>query len=1093
MILLLAAACAPLLPEEDAPQQTVSLEFPVQPDVKSYFSEEDVSKVNTLAVYGVDDTGFWKLVRVTRGAGVQMSFPAGRRVTFYALANMPALIPVDKKGNLQPQDCEYRLPANIDFSVTGVPMAGSSSIVLSSGGAAQKLSIPLERLVAKVVVRIDKSALTSGLRMPVLASERVCIRQANRLLRPFAAEGSRAASARDLFDDRLRPFDMERFITGGTDMEHTDIVLYVPENRQGSWKELPSARAALCTYIEYEGRKDGSRDGVDGPMCYRAYLGSNPADDYSVGRNSVYQASLSLTWDGLMWQADGWRIDTDDLTDSRKLRFLDADGNETSYLKIHRNGTGEFYAYFSINEDDGTTGRKDHDEYPYGWKLLFDGSTLSGHDGTPYDVATGLSVECLGEAVVNGKNALRLRVNASRSAALTTASTALRHRLSLRTTDGKIQAPTLFLDVEELPLSFEWVNGRPDHVGQRGILRCMDPYTGKPSADAVFHLKSGQSALSPFTDNGDGTITVRLTGAFSPLSDAITLTDAEGERRCDIPLEARLPWFGCTDLETTYVDASSYLTFTYYACNPDGTRSSTPMQVREADAPDFTGNGTQLDKDIVLASIPPVVSGSAGRLGYERLLADDGTIVLDTYISSYRGLVPSGTSFKVDDAVISMGGASSRGSHRSSFTAWNPWKDQKAVQIGEVLDDNTLYKMPKDNNASGWMDNAPRPSWVPATLPEYTMNIANPIVADEGSISFDARFRYGYDKLEEGYIGSICSGTPHKLSPDYASDKCTLEMRLVGSSIPRDMETYKRIEAYLHARGVHSFNATKEYRREEFDYTITVSSNYATRIAALADVLSPSVPGVTFSAMANSRIKEWTMTYSMRGKTDENMNRTHSAGPVDLYLQVKNPHDGSYLRNKVGEIYMRLHAFIYPQCFVEMVDGEGRFPVTVKFQHGNCPYLGVNADGIGNILRGHTFELTGGYTATPDATGQQHMYGPSASAEPWSPFLFSEEHMSVLCIPSDVNRTRAVRYTKSLLVNPYGNQEPFTNMNFCPFVFSNSPKATQGTWFRKNDYTFYFDPAGNDYGPFYNPKVEPDHGDQKLFVVHIVAKWYWEE
>lgn len=1103
---VLLVSCAPSLEEAQEEEQTVLLEFISPEGTKSVFSEGEMYRAPAVTVYAVGKDGFWKKDIFTSGGKNKMRLPPGQSYTFFALANLgDDALPTDRNGKLHPEQFVYLIPDRIGtLSLQGIPMAAEASADIPARGGELRVSIALQRLLAKVVVKIDKAGITSGADEPVVDSGTLCIRQANRRLMPFSADGSRALSPDDIFSGPLRAFDWYDFSSDGSSLTHTDIVLYVPENRQGvlldqgleeakTWDELPGGKAALCTYIEYEGSKDGTRDGVSGPVTYRAYLGNDTTDDFSVNRNTVYNATLSLTWDGLMWQADGWRIDTDDLTDSRKLRFLDAEGNETSYLKIHRNGTGEFYAYFSINEDDGTTGRKDHDEYPYGWNLLFDGSTLSGHDGTPYDVATGLSVECLGEAVVSGKNALRLRVNASRSAALTTASTALRHRLSLRTTDGKIQAPTLFLDVEELPLSFEWVNGRPDHVGQRGILRCIDPYTGKPSADAVFHLKSGQSALSPFTDNGDGTITVRLTGAFSPLADAITLTDAEGERRCDIPLEARLPWFGCTDLETTYVDASSYLTFTYYACNPDGTRSSTPMQVREADAPDFTGNGTQLDKDIVLASIPPVVSGSAGRLGYERLLADDGTIVLDTYISSYRGLVPSGTSFKVDDAVISMGGAGSRGSHRSSFTAWNPWKDQKAVQIGEVLDDNTLYKMPKDNNASGWMDNAPRPSWVPATLPEYTMNIANPIVADEGSISFDARFRYGYDKLEEGYIGSICSGTPHKLSPDYASDKCTLEMRLVGSSIPRDMETYKRIEAYLHARGVHSFNATKEYGREEFDYTITVSSNYATRIAALADVLRPSVPGVTFSAMVNSRLKEWTMTYSMRGKTDENMNRTHSAGPVDLYLQVKNPHDGSYLRNKVGEIYMRLHAFIYPQCFVETVGGEGRFPVTVKFQHGNCPYLEVNADGIGNILRGHTFELTGGYTATPDATGQQHMYGPSASAEPWSPFLFSEEHMSVLCIPSDVNRTRAVRYTKSLLVNPYGNQEPFTNMNYCPFVFSNSPKATQGTWFRKNDYTFYFDPAGNDYGPFYNPKVKKDLGDQKLFVVHIVAKWYWEE
>ena len=526
MILLLAAACAPLLPEEDAPQQTVSLEFPVQPDVKSYFSEEDVSKVNTLAVYGVDDTGFWKMVRVTRGAGVQMSFPAGRRVTFYALANMPALIPVDKKGNLQPQDCEYLLPANIDFSVTGVPMAGSSSIVLSSGGAMQTLSIPLERLVAKVVVRIDKSALTSGLRMPVLASERVCIRQANRLLRPFAAEGSRAASARDLFDDRLRPFDMERFITGGTDMEHTDIVLYVPENRQGSWKELPSARAALCTYIEYEGRKDGSRDGVDGPMCYRAYLGSNPADDYSVGRNSVYQASLSLTWDGLMWRADGWRIDADDLTDSRRLVLsLDNESAEAvsgnSLGKIRRDDYRDLYVNFS--RDGGSTwshGLKDLDDWPYGWDLYIDGvkQEADDHGSAAGDIAWDYD---------GGASHDLLSVYAGSSAVIRST-----HTLQVRSADGKVVSNLVRFDVGGKPLGLRWSGGAPQYVAQRGMLMADD--LESPSATVVYSVTSGDKKVRLSSAGsrsarmvnivGSGTVTIQAVCEATDQDDEITFT-----------------------------------------------------------------------------------------------------------------------------------------------------------------------------------------------------------------------------------------------------------------------------------------------------------------------------------------------------------------------------------------------------------------------------------------------------------------------------------------------------------------------------------------------------------------------------------------
>lgn len=578
LLLVLAAACAPLLPEEEGPMQTVYLDFPVQTAVKSLFSEQEMSRINTLTVYGEDETGFWRRAHVERGgttSGLQMSFPAGRRVTFYVLANMAAVIPVDKDGRLAPEACQYLLPASANFSGTGVPMAGSASIVLPSGGGKQTLSVPLERLVAKVVVRIDKSDLTGGLKTPVLASDRICIRQANRLLRPFAAEGSRAASARDLFDDRLRPFDVEVF-SGGTDMEHKGIVLYVPENDQGSWEQLPPGKAALCTYIEYTGRKDGSQDGVDGPLCYRAYLGSNTADDYSVRRNSVYNASLSLTWDGLMWRADGWRIDADGLTDERRLVIsLDNDSAQevagNSLGKILREGGRDVYVNFS--RDGGSTwehGLKDLDDWPYGWDLYIDGvkQEADDHGTTPADIAWDYD---------GGASHDLLSVYAGSSAVIRST-----HTLQVRSADGKVASNIVRFDIGGKPLGLRWSGAAPQYVAQRGMLVAGD--LENPSATVVYTVTSGDKKVRLSSAGsrsarmvnivGSGTVTIQASCEATFQDDEITFTVEAPQLSLGATAYYANPDGGEAKTGTTGISGSS-VTASYSGASGTLTRRST--------------------------------------------------------------------------------------------------------------------------------------------------------------------------------------------------------------------------------------------------------------------------------------------------------------------------------------------------------------------------------------------------------------------------------------------------------------------------------------------------------------------------------------
>ena len=796
MLGILFLACAREKPSPDSPlsqdQCIVSLTVGKEPVTKSILpsgieNRLDNAFVLIMGANGYSRFKYFDFTSASQSSSVDWSIPAGQDYTVYAVGNMGDIYSSIPKagGGFDMASFRYEVPAY--SGLTALPMArvvSLSSERLAQGTCIQ-LPITLERLMARVSVRIDKSGITGGDAARALQSASLHLRQVAKALYPFRAEGSMALTDADVFSG-----DTDYYVFPASEAWNMDsgvITLYVPENRQGKLlgdnlvqarkSRTDAALAALVqknrlTYVEYASSKNGSTDGVSGSLVYRGYLGGNETNDFSVERNRTYTASLNLSWDGFALHADGWRIDRGtDWNDSRRLAFLDAEGNALNYLKIHKKGTGEAFAYYSIDGDGGTgtAARKDVSSYPYGWYLTGNDVTLSGHDGSgdQYTVATGVTVQCLGAATVGGKAVTRLRFAASAAAEVTTSSVSDRHQFCLYTMDRARRSSDLQLDIEELPFEYEWVSdGMPSHVAQKGTLRCIDPYTGEVSTEGIFHIGSDCSTRIRLADNGDGTATVSVIGPFERQADALSITDAEGDRACRIALEGRVPHFVCSRPSDApiYVDGSMDLKFSYLASDDhDSVVSSTVLKV--SDDASVVKCGEYLDAALVEELIAPMAGSSGGILGFDRRLATDGTFIINTYLDTYAGLNPgTGESFPVDNARIAMKGyADAHAAHYRTpvslpVSAYNPWRFMDLPVQGATMNDYTLYHEPKGWKAQSQVGWEASPAFKPEEKAAYSLDVGNVVVANLENLRFNAGFNDG-----GGYLGhKLFSGTPDK-------------------------------------------------------------------------------------------------------------------------------------------------------------------------------------------------------------------------------------------------------------------------------------------------------------------------------------------
>jgi len=919
---------------------TVSITLGKEPLTRSILPYDIENRLDNAFVLIQGRDGFFRyryfdFTSASQSPSVDWRLPAGMDCTVYAVGNMGNIY-----SSLPPSEDGFDLSA-FRFvvppysSLKAMPMARMLTLPGSelSGGEHVHLSISLQRLMARVNIRIDKSGITGGQAAQVLQSGSLHLRQVARALYPFRADGSRALEDADIF-----PGDTDYYSFNAAEawnQQSEEITLYIAENRQGTGtgssqagKTPATGREKLATYLEYSATKDGASDGFSGPLRYRTYLGENETNDFNVTRDRIYEATLSLTWNGQLLEGD-WRVTNQDLSDTRALVISAAEGSsvpmnttgtKTGSAKVRKATPTAFYMNFFPTGTSGAPahGRKDLDSWPFGWQAYVDGSSvyMGGTSGT----------------VKNGsnQNLLRWSYNSENDCLLMEAlpgapSSADIHTLQFRTTDGR-KASNIVYFTTSIPFEYGWAeDGMPNHVAQRGLLQALDADTKAVDAEGIFHLKDGYSSKVRLKDNGDGTAVVELIDGFTALADAIYIEDADGDRHCDVPLEARIPWWECTSLGTTFVDKPQTLVFSYFPVDESGNKvGSTPLQVKKS-----TGvtAGMNLSFDLTEECIVPTTTSTGGKLGFDRNVNTEGSYELFTYIATYAGLSPSGDTFDVDNAVVGMT-KSSKATQSSTFKAYNPWKFvSNTVVPGPLMNDYTLYRAPARSGPSdcrvGWDTH---PSDAPVETTSKTVQVRNVVISSPRNLKLDAKFQDG-----SGYIGEkIATGTPGIVSPTYTettlyqlhvrlTDAVNFDWVALGNYLYYDQAHYIPGSVWV------SPTATDAEKKAEITDLFNVCGNdvvisgfdteervWAQAASGVTKSNPTALQGIEFFTTSETIGSNWDLTYSMNGLTSDDIT-THGAGKLDVILKIVNPYDktGVTLDKKVSEAFMRLHLWVW--------------------------------------------------------------------------------------------------------------------------------------------------------------------------------------
>ncbi len=244
--------------------------------------------------------------------GIRITLLKNARYSIYAIANSGYFLRgITNKEEMLSFRYHLTYP---DELRTGIPMSGKIEDFVP--GDRTQADIGLERLMAKVSLKIDRTGLDPGVRVLV---RNVAVGGCPNSVKVFGS--SKAENERGVFVSgfskswgQLDALNMDR--TVGVSGE---VSLYMLENMQGELlpgnaslenKVFPEGdlRAKVCPYVElkmeYYSPKKNTPPGKY--LIYRFFLGEGPGD-FDVERNCHYHFTVKLSGDGL--SGTGWSVD----------------------------------------------------------------------------------------------------------------------------------------------------------------------------------------------------------------------------------------------------------------------------------------------------------------------------------------------------------------------------------------------------------------------------------------------------------------------------------------------------------------------------------------------------------------------------------------------------------------------------------------------------------------------------------------------------------------------------------------------------------------------------------------------------------------
>ena len=297
-------------------QARVNIEFhKAAAVVRSQSPDED--RISDISLMIFDESGqaedcLW----LTKGSRTcSTNLVTDKKYTFCACANFGYQVYADHIEELQ--EITYHM-AYPDEYREGVPMAAVEDVLITEDCT---VDITLERLMAKISLRMDRSRLDEDVEMNVRS---VRIGNCPRYVKPFT--DSRIRNNDDVFPtgfllNDLQTADLNYNIGEGLSNE---VSLYMFENMQGpadthlshdSEKvfDRDDIRSEVSSYIEME-IEYLSTDKASGEkgLIYRFYLGED-RNSFDVIRNTHYHITVTPENDGL--KEDSWRVDKSGLNE----------------------------------------------------------------------------------------------------------------------------------------------------------------------------------------------------------------------------------------------------------------------------------------------------------------------------------------------------------------------------------------------------------------------------------------------------------------------------------------------------------------------------------------------------------------------------------------------------------------------------------------------------------------------------------------------------------------------------------------------------------------------------------------------------------
>ena len=206
--------------------------------------------------------------------------------TFLAAANLGYELPCRTLD--EALDYRYHMAYPDEFK-PGIPMAA----VLANRESEESMEIPLERLMAKVVLSVDRRALDEDVQLVV--------RQVK--------VGGCPSSVQLFGESEGEPFFSSGYTKDWSQVSALnrsgEVSVYLLENIQG---ERPEPSRTSCSFVEMkmEYRSSSFQTRPGEYLIYRFFLQDSPGD-YSVRRNVCYRITVKPEGDGL--GENSWRVD----------------------------------------------------------------------------------------------------------------------------------------------------------------------------------------------------------------------------------------------------------------------------------------------------------------------------------------------------------------------------------------------------------------------------------------------------------------------------------------------------------------------------------------------------------------------------------------------------------------------------------------------------------------------------------------------------------------------------------------------------------------------------------------------------------------